>query len=159
MPRPALVTERMWGTVRDALFLGSFRCSSGLQISAQVGSALEFLHSEGIEHGSLSIDSVALIADPRDGSKTVVAKLMNFTAARQTSDEPLPKADLYKFGVLLYNMFVKNFGGNLLDRVDPNLFAESMDPRFAANFPELAVLLHSIGAQGLPVANVSWKHF
>ena len=91
-------------------------------------------------------------------NKAVVAKLMNFTAARQTSDEPLPKADLYKFGVLLYNMFVKNFGGNLLDRVDPNLFAESMDPRFAANFPELAVLLHSIGAQGLPEADVSWKH-
>ena len=147
MPRPALVTERMWGTARDALLLGSFRCSSALQISAQVGSALEFLHGESIEHGSVRTDSVALIADPRDINGPLVAKLMNFTAAKQTSDEQLGEADLYGFGVLLHDLFVKNFGGSLLDGIDPGQFAESMDPRFATNFPELAVLLHSIGAQ------------
>ena len=147
MPRPALVTERMWGTARDALLLGSFRCSSALQISAQVGSALEFLHGESIEHRSVRIDSVALITDPRDINGPLVAKLMNFTAAKQTSDEQLGEADLYGFSVLLYDLFVKNFGGSLLDGIDPNHFAESMDPRFATNFPELAVLLHSIGAQ------------
>jgi hypothetical protein len=144
--RLALVTERTWGSVRAALQMGCLVCQSALTIAAQVASALEHLDAICLEHGAVRAENVALIADPRNLAPPLIAKLMNFYDADETSDEHVPANDMEGYVVFNYNMLVKNYEGTELDGAHPREQAHfaSSDAAFADHFPYHSALFKSL---------------
>jgi serine/threonine protein kinase len=79
-------------------------------IAAQVASALEYLHDKGIHHGQVGTRSVLLLENPR--KRHLTAKLGNFALARlRVKNTTLQERDTHNFGVLIYNLFAKNYSG------------------------------------------------
>ena len=144
--RLALVTERIWGTVQAALRMGSLVCQAALTIAAQVAAALEYLDAMKIEHGAVRTENVALIADPRDSAKPLIAKLMTFSDADELGIGTTCVRDLHGYVVFNYNILVRNYGGSELDGADLTteaLFA-SRDAVFGEHFPDHSHLFKSL---------------
>ncbi|KAK3713919.1 eukaryotic translation initiation factor 2-alpha kinase [Vermiconidia calcicola] len=107
------------GTLRDLLELGSLHVNKARQFAIELLEALDYLHSNGVAHGSLSSRNVALAGGPLVTLKLVDFGLSPVLPAEEAqsskwrppeSDNTSPatqrKSDIWRFGVVASEMFL-----------------------------------------------------
>jgi len=156
--RPFMVMEYLEGqSLREAIKQNrTGDCNSRLRIAAQIARALDFIHSRKIIHRDVKPENIHLDAAGKvklmdfgiakaDGQAITRAGFTlgtpYYMAPEQVLGQPLtPQADVYAFGVLLYEMLtgIKPVTGDSVDQIFQTILYKPLDlaPLTAAGVPE-----------------------